>query len=492
MRKAAAILGLGMASAVASGCWSSTDEPAVTDQLLAPDATGWVGKSTTGTTGIQGQWHAFADTRFGARASDCRTTAFGECSIVDQPAPGSTYPPSAGLGMCTSGIIARWIASSNGLTPDYSPGWAGIVLELDMPDWPEPRASVDPSAGQPYDAVAHDVTGFAFDIDSEPAPGAGLLVTTMEPGESSPGSKPVFFGGAGFDASPVHAGHNEFAWSDVGPGSFDGTHLTRLGFLVSGNDSNAVIYDFCINNLTALRPSNDIHPQRASDDQLLVPNEQGFVARSTTGTTNIQGIWIAVTDGVSEKGVPPGGCLTAGYAAADCSAVSAPDPAADAFAPTKDLGMCTSGRVAKPALGPDGVTPDYSDIWGAVILFSLNIPDAGGLGSDGYDAGRYGVTGFAFDIDSEPAPDAPIRVELPTLTTLTTQAFWGGDTGYSSPVHAGHNEFRWADVGGPLWVTNPPRLDPGKLTQIGFHVPSNQTHAVSYSFCINNLTALRH
>ena len=65
----------------------------------------------------------------------------------------------------------------------------------------------------------HGVTGFAFDIDSEPASGAGLLVTTVGPGESSAESAPIYWGGAHLDASPVHAGHNEFRWSEVGPGS---------------------------------------------------------------------------------------------------------------------------------------------------------------------------------------------------------------------------------------------------------------------------------
>ena len=490
MTKAVVILGLGTASVLTAGCGSSNDGPPATDQLLEPDPTGWVARSATGTTGIQGQWHAFADTRFGTRASDCQTTAFGECSIVDEPAPGSNYGPTAGVGMCTSGIIARWISGSIGVTPDYSPGWAGIVLELGMPDWPEPRAS-EPPAGQPYDAVAHDVTGFAFDIDSEPASGAGLLVTTIGPGESSPGSQPIYWGGAGPSAaSPVHAGHNEFRWSEVGPGSFDGTRMLRLGFLVAGNDSSAVIYNFCIDNLTALRDTN---PRSPSDDQLLVPDDTGLVPRSMTGTTHIQGAWVAISDGVGGPSVPPGDCLKAGYAAADCSAVIEPDPSALAFRPTKDLGMCTSGTVARVLLGPDGVTPEWSKIWGAGIVFVLNAAGAGGTGSDVYDADRYQVTGFAFDIDSEPAPGAEIRVELATPSTVSNQAFWGGGVANAlwSPVHAGHNEFRWADVRGPSWVMDAPPLDIRNLIQIFFHVPANPTPAVSYSFCINNLTALR-
>src|SRR5262249_15396114 len=145
----------------------------------------------------------------------------------------------------------------------------------------------------------------------------------------------------------------------------------------------------------------------------------GFVARHTTGTTNIQGAWNAVSDGVSPQGIPTGNCLMAGYAAADCSAVSEPDPASNAliYPPTRDLGMCTSGRVAKVPLLPDGATPDWRNVWGANIGFALNTADPGGFGADVYDADRYGVTGFAFDIDSEPAPDAAIRVQVSTPNT---------------------------------------------------------------------------
>jgi hypothetical protein len=102
------------------------------------------------------------------------------------------------------------------------------------------------------------------------------------------------------------------------------------------------------------------------------------------------------------------------------------------------------------------------------------------------------VAGFAFDIDSEPPPGAEIQVFLTTATmgTQANAASWGGATTSWSPVHAGHNEFTWKDVGGPWYLANPPPFDESKLIQIGFQLPSNTTHAVSYRFCIKNLTAL--
>src|SRR5258708_18215239 len=117
MTKSLAILLLGILAVLATGCGSSIDTPpdgvsaigrgAATDQLLTPNAIGWVDKSATGTTGIQGQWHAFDDGRFGVTgvtAESCQTTKYGECSIVREPTPGSPFAPTAGLGMCTSGV----------------------------------------------------------------------------------------------------------------------------------------------------------------------------------------------------------------------------------------------------------------------------------------------------------------------------------------------------------------------------------------------------
>ena len=467
MTRAAASLGLALACALAAGCGASIAPPADGDQLLEPDATGWVDGATTGTTGIEGQWHAYADPRFGVPAGDCQTTAYGECSIVSEPAAGATFAPTAGLGMCTSGIIARWISGSRGLTPDYSPGWAGIVLEL----------------GQPYDAEAHGVTGFAFDINVEPPATPGLLVTTVGPEESSPAGTPTYWGGARLDASPVHAGHNEFKWGDVGPGQFVATRLFRIGFLVAGNDAEAVSYAFCIDHLTALRSPGNVSPLPASDGQLLAPDATGWVARSTTGETRIQGLWFAAADSSGPTG-PPGECQKGGHPDADCSVITEPSGMTFLIPPTQDLGICTSGIVAK------GADP-YDGIWGAMIGFLLNVTDPPEQRSDPYDADRYGVTGFAFDIDSEPAP-GELRVTLETEETPGSGASWGGASADWSPVHAGHNEFKWADVGGPYFTPNPPRLDTTKLTQIGFNVLPSNAHAASYRFCIKNLTALRH
>ena len=128
---------------------------------------------------------------------------------------------------------------------------------------------------------------------------------------------------------------------------------------------------------------------------------------------------------------------------------------------------------------------DYSHIWGLRISLSLN------AGQAYYDAPRMGVTGIAFDIDSEPPPRGGIRVNAPTEATVTASASWNGASEDTSPVHAGHNEFRWASVGGPRYLTSPPVFDPTRLLRIGFQALSDPDGPETVSFCISNLTALR-
>jgi hypothetical protein len=209
--------------------------------------------------------------------------------------------------------------------------------------------------------------------------------------------------------------------------------------------------------------------------QPLTPDSTGWVDVSTTGTTGIQGPWYAVTDSTD--------CLGNGHPAAACSMLVTPDPAAGAFPPTADLGMCAVGVVAQVIAGPDG-QPDYGHLWGAHIGFNLN---------DGnpYDAPAHGVTGLAFHIDSEPAEGARMQVLLATAATGYDSPLWGGATAETSPVHIGRNEIRWADVGGPTYIAEPPRFDPAQILSIQFGVKTDELAPKSFAFCISAVTALR-
>ena len=211
--------------------------------------------------------------------------------------------------------------------------------------------------------------------------------------------------------------------------------------------------------------------------QLLVPDENGRIDRSTSGSTGIQGHWFAAadTDACQKDG---------NHVARECSFFVSPDPRAPNFQRTGDLGMCTVGGAAKVLARPDG-NIDWANMWGARIGVTLS--------DDGpYDALAHGVTGFAFHMDAEPPPNTGLRVELFTLATSGSPAVWGGPAADTSPVHAGHNEFRWTEVGGPAFLNNPPPFDPTQLLSIAFTVPSSPSGPKSFSFCISQLAALEY
>jgi hypothetical protein len=217
-----------------------------------------------------------------------------------------------------------------------------------------------------------------------------------------------------------------------------------------------------------------------SQNQILMPDENGWIDGTTTGTTMIQGSWWSVSDRE--------GCLGVGHAASECSLLITPDETAQNFPPTVvqgiDLGMCVVGITARVINDPSGAL-DFSNIWGFGIAINLNLDEA-------YDAQTNGVVGFAFDIDAEPPPRGGIRVALPTESAPGGEAaWWGGASADTSPVHAGHNEFRWAVVAGPNYRPSPPPFDPTQILSIGFQVPADQGGAKTSSFCIRNLTALR-
>jgi hypothetical protein len=223
-------------------------------------------------------------------------------------------------------------------------------------------------------------------------------------------------------------------------------------------------------------------------DQLLIPDGDGRIDGIMSGTTGIEGAWFAYSDSTDAQGIPGGVCQANGHLLAQCSTVITPDPAAQRFPPTVvdgfiDLGMCVVGVDAQVISDSNG-QPDFSHIWGLGIGMRL------AAGQAYYDAPAHGVAGFAFDIDSEPPPGGGIRVQLPTSSTLTAAAWWLAATGDRSPVHAGHNEFHWDQVGGPTFSSSPPAFDPTHLLGILFQAVADTDGPKTLSFCIRNLTAL--
>jgi len=108
-----------------------------------------------------------------------------------------------------------------------------------------------------YDAPAHGITGFAFDIEGDlPLGSLNVLVPTAENDSNS-----ACWGGATMGHSPYQGpGHYEIRWPEVGgpmylgPGAppFDPTKIEALSFQIQGDDEAAASYDFCIGNFALL------------------------------------------------------------------------------------------------------------------------------------------------------------------------------------------------------------------------------------------------
>ena len=220
------------------------------------------------------------------------------------------------------------------------------------------------------------------------------------------------------------------------------------------------------------------------DLQALLPDVTGWVDIGATGSTEIHGAWFAYSDGVGSDGTAASGdCEWLGsHPVHECSQIVTP-----AFGSFPNLAgrMCTQGVAAQVANIVGQSIPDYNNIWGGGIGLGLNATGADNFAP--YDAVSHQVLGLSFDIDA--VPPAGLRVELANPGTAKSAAFWGGDA-MLSPVHVGHNEFRWADVTGPFYLVAPPTFDPTRIAGLRFHVPSNATAATNYSFCVANLAAI--
>jgi len=220
--------------------------------VTAPD--GWIAPNAAG---VMGQWWAVGDNYVvqGSSASPtCPAAGFStaDCSTITTPSQGTPFVPDPnGNGMCTSGTAAPVLNGTDGL-PAYSAIWGNIIgFSL-----AEPNPDPNPGTVYPYDASAHGITGFAFDIDAVP-PGQNLRVTfaTVENTNDA-----AYWGGATSNASPISVGgHYEMRWPEIGgpfyvtnPPPFDPTQLVFISFHVLTNPVEAVPYSFCISNIALL------------------------------------------------------------------------------------------------------------------------------------------------------------------------------------------------------------------------------------------------
>jgi len=224
--------------------------------FLVPDAAGMFDGSNA--AGVVGAWWSTGDLYDGDNSpgsGTCPMAGFPResCSVLQTPTPGAPFrPDSRGRGMCTAGVAAEIVNGTDG-QPAYSSIWGNIIgfsLAYD--------ASLDAGIDGlgVYDAPAHGITGFAFDIDAVP-PGGHIRVTfpTRDTLKNA-----AYWQGAMSDLSPVTIpGHYEMHWPEIGgpmylsgAPAFDPTTLEEISFHVVSNLDGPIPYSFCINNVTLL------------------------------------------------------------------------------------------------------------------------------------------------------------------------------------------------------------------------------------------------
>jgi hypothetical protein len=221
---------------------------------------------------------------------------------------------------------------------------------------------------------------------------------------------------------------------------------------------------------------------------VLMPDQNGFMDGTVAG---VLGAWYSYGDSYKNGG--PGDCQTLGmFPVSDCSTATSP-----AFgAPFTNTGgkMCLTGNAAVV------MDSNYSAIWGVGIGFDFNnagTGDAGVVdGSSGnklpWNAKTYGVTGFKFTITGVPT-GGNLRVEFPFMGQYMTDApYWMGAGNNLSPITTdGTYSFKWTDVTGPMYLTNPtpPMFDPTQIISAQFHVVTTTNGPIPITnLCVSDVT----
>jgi len=243
--------------ATAGGTGGATGD---TGALLAPTETGYV---VNDGLGVVGAWYVYGDSvgDNGKPPGKCQTVGKltdAQCSTVTKPDISKTdtlgFPPAdvASGKMCTTGSGAKVIPSTADTTADYS-NIFGMGIGLDFNN----TGTGDGGTGKkPWDATAHNVVGFSFDIDNVPTKGFRVEFALVPNGGDNP-----YWGGAASNTSPVKAGNNVVMFADVGGPMYvkstsriapDWKQLLSIQFHVSTNTGAAVPFDYCISNLQAI------------------------------------------------------------------------------------------------------------------------------------------------------------------------------------------------------------------------------------------------
>jgi hypothetical protein len=254
---------VGMAAMANVGCSKSNgngDGGGGSGIALMPSADGFF--DGTNEAGILGAWYSYGDYFGGtptmAGMGDCPVKGMftqTQCSTITTPVPGAVFTNTGGK-MCTSGTAAKVINDGAG-APAYSAIWGtGIGFDLNNAGTDDGGTGVKGT----WDATAHGVTGFSFQIDSPPI---GGQMRVEFPTNAFPGTTDInaaYWGGATMNLSPfTMAGTYSFKWSEVGgpmylagASPFDNTKILSMQFHVVTNTSSTIDFNYCISNLKAL------------------------------------------------------------------------------------------------------------------------------------------------------------------------------------------------------------------------------------------------
>lgn len=132
--------------------------------------------------------------------------------------------------------------------------------------------------------------------------------------------------------------------------------------------------------------------------------------------------------------------------------------------------VCAQGTAPRVELGPDGA-PAYAYQWGFGLGLNLNqgLP---------WNAANQCVRGFLVDIGGT-AP-ATLRINVVTSKTNGISHFVEVPLGQNAVVD-------FASIRQGPWVANPTPLDTTQITDLQFHVYTNEQAPVPYDFCVYNI-----
>lgn len=188
-------------------------------------------------------------------------------------------------------------------------------------------------------------------------------------------------------------------------------------------------------------------------------------------------------DGIVRPGSNPYGISGAWYSFDDCSSATpaglpctqrepawvGPDGLLGWFAFASEI--CVSGTAPRVERGPDGA-PAYGLQWGFGVGISLN------QGAP-WNADRACVHGFVVDLSGQ-AP-ATIRINVVTPKTIGVSHF------VEVPPAGTGTVVDFSTVRQGPWVAGPTPLDTTQITDLQFHVYTNEQAPVPYQFCVSGI-----